>query len=376
MSNINTPVSTETLFALTLSECAEFIGAVGHQVTTLVQGHMGCGKSALLKMLAAKYPAHVPVYFDCTTKDVGDVLLPKVLGNDDLHYVRFAPNEELGLHHADRPIILMIDELGKAQPGVKNALLRLMHEREMGAAYRLHPESIVFATTNLGSEGVGDLLPPHARNRISVVRLKKPTVMEWIEDFAYNAGIHPVLIGWCKEMGDRLFQSFEEVINPDDPATGNPYIYHPKSARAAFVTPRSLEKASYIIWAWSEGRLPTPALKAGLIGTLGARAGCDLEAFITLYSELPKQADIIDSPETARLPGTASGQVMVVDRALATMSRELADPWMIYMARLDTEAQGLFVMQARKSSYAHNNTIMTSAQMGKWALANQHLFVQ
>ena len=62
----------------------------------------------------------------------------------------------------------MVDEYGKANPAVKNAMLRLMLERKIGS-YTLHPDSLVFATTNLGAEGVGDLLPPHARNRMTVI---------------------------------------------------------------------------------------------------------------------------------------------------------------------------------------------------------------
>jgi hypothetical protein len=32
---------------------------------------MGSGKSTLLKMLVAKFPEHIPRYFDCTTKPRG-----------------------------------------------------------------------------------------------------------------------------------------------------------------------------------------------------------------------------------------------------------------------------------------------------------------
>jgi MoxR-like ATPase len=72
------------------------------------------------------------------------------------------------VHTMTSQIILMIDEFGKSNPAVKLALLRMMLERKIGS-YTLHPESIVFATTNLGGEGVGDLLPAHACNRLTVI---------------------------------------------------------------------------------------------------------------------------------------------------------------------------------------------------------------
>jgi hypothetical protein len=363
--------TAEQLFAQSINECAESILATGNKVTTLVQGHMGTGKSSILKMLASQLPDHVPCYFDCTTKDLGDLMLPKILSDgDDSQYVRFVPNEEMGIHH-DKPIILMVDEFGKANPSVKNGMMRVMLERTMGTK-RLHPDSIVFATTNLGTEGVGDLLMPHHRNRITVIRMKKPNATEWIEDFALNAGIHPALIMWVKEHGEQLFQSYEEIENPDDEVGGNPYIYHPKAQRPAFVTPRSLELASH--WLWAKDKLSKNALKSNLIGTIGARGGADLDAYIELVDQLPKQEEIKTSPDTAKVPTTASAVVMVVYRALATMNKDFIDPFMVYLNRLDKEAQGLFAMQVRNPKYAKQSMVMSNKKFTDWCMANNFMF--
>jgi hypothetical protein len=265
----------------------------------------------------------------------------------------------------------MIDEFGKANPSVKNGMMRIMLERAIGSK-KLHPDSIIFATTNIGAEGVGDLLQPHHRNRITVVRVKKPTATDWIEGFALNAGIHPSMILWVKEHGEQLFQSFEEIDNPDDQVGGNPYIYHPKVQRNAFVTPRSLELASH--WLWAKDRISGSALKSALIGTIGDRAGSDLGAYIHLVDELPKQDDIKNNPETAKVPSTASAIVMVVYRALATMNRELVDPWMVYLNRLDKEAQGLFAMQVRNPKYQKQSVVMQSKKFVEWCMANNYMF--
>jgi len=176
------------LFALNLDQIAKAIKANGHKRTMLVQGHMGTGKSSLLKNLSADLPNHMPCYFDCTTKDLGDITIPDIAKlNDGTGFVTYLTNEELGAH-SDKPIILMIDEYGKANPAVKNALLRLMLERKIGS-YTLHPESIVFATTNLGNEGVGDLLPPHARNRMTVITSRsrpQPSGLSGVSRMAWN----------------------------------------------------------------------------------------------------------------------------------------------------------------------------------------------
>ena len=157
--------SATQMYAVSLDQCVDAIVAYGDKRTILAQGHMGIGKSSMLTTLAERLPNHTPCYFDCTTKDLGDIMIPKMAQLDGQNYVTYATNEELGVH-LNKPIILMIDEFGKANPAVKNALLRVILERKIGS-YELPEGSIVFATTNLGAEGVGDMLLPHQRDRVA-----------------------------------------------------------------------------------------------------------------------------------------------------------------------------------------------------------------
>jgi hypothetical protein len=259
-------MNAQKMYALSLDQITNAILVGGHKRTILVQGHMGTGKSSMLNILSQELPKHIPCYLDCTTKDLGDITVPNLAKLDDgTGYVTYLTNEELGAHH-DVPVILMIDEYGKANPAVKNALLRLMLERKIGS-YTLHPDSIVFATTNLGAEGVGDLLPAHARNRITVVTSRKPTAEEWIE-WGINNGIHPTVLGWVRE-NPQVMQSFEDVFDPDE----NPHIFHPQVPRAAFVTPRSLEAASD--WLHEQSSFDDQTLTSLLMGTIGDRGALD-----------------------------------------------------------------------------------------------------
>ena len=110
------------MYAINLDQCVKSIAAVGTKRTILMQGDMGGGKSSTLHTLTEMFPNHVPCYFDCTTKDLGDLNLPNMAVMNEKGYVTFVPNEELGAH-LGKPVIIMIDELGKANPAVKNALL-------------------------------------------------------------------------------------------------------------------------------------------------------------------------------------------------------------------------------------------------------------
>ena len=354
----------QQMYALNLEQSAQLIEAIGHMVTVLMQGDIGTGKSSTLGELSARLPTHHGVYFDCTTKDLGDMMIPSLQSIEADGCVRMIPNEELGVH-LEQPVILMIDEFGKANPSVKNAMLRLMLERKIGS-YSLHPDSIVFATTNKGSEGVGDMLPPHARNRMTVIQVRKTDHMDWIE-WGINNGIDATLLGWVKD-NPQLMASFEDVKDPDE----NPYIFHPKQQRAAFVTPRSLHAASDILK--QREAFDDQTLTAALMGTIGDRGAMDLMSFVKLADQLPSLQSVKDDPKNAKVPDSAAAICMVVYRTLAALEKDWLNAWMDYLPRLDTEAQALFANGVRAPKYSKQAMVMQNKKFTEWAMKNSHLY--
>ena len=352
------------MYALSLDQVTNAIKQGGNKRTILVQGDMGTGKSSILNVLAKELPTHTACYFDCTTKDLGDIMIPKMADVDGKNFVTYATNEELGVH-LNKPIILMIDEFGKSNPAVKNALLRIILERKIGS-YTMHPDSIVFATTNKGSEGVGDLLPPHARNRMTVIQTRKPSQEEWI-DWGINNKVDATILGWAKD-NPQIFHSYEDVKNPDD----NPYIFHPNQQRTAFVTPRSLESASD--WVKLRDTMDDTTLTGLLMGTIGERGAMDLMAFVKLADQMPKRDDILKDPKNAKIPTSASAVVMVVFRSLASMSKDYINPFMEYLVRLDQEAQGMFANGVRNPKYHAQQLVMTNKKFTDWAMQNNYMF--
>jgi len=357
------------LYEVSINQCANMMTA-NRSRTTFVQGHMGSGKSSILKLLGSRLPSHTMVYFDCTTKDLGDMALPVLQHVDRDGCVRFIPTEELGIH-LGKPVIVMIDEFGKANPSVKNALLRFMLEREF-AGYKLHPDSIVFCTTNLGAEGVGDLVPPHARNRVTILRMRNSTTEEWVENFVIPNGIDPVMIAFV--LDDRykhdLAAKFDEV---DDPKT-NEMIYHPKDkTRESFFTWRSCEAASD--WLKVRGQMSNHELTAALIGTIGGKAAAELSAFVAVGDQLPSLESIKKSPHNADIPTAPVACSMVVYRTLSCIERSWMDSWMDYMVRLPRELQVMFAMQVRKNNYVKRDEVMSNSKFTKWCLDNNFIAV-
>ena len=334
--------------------------------TMLVEGHMGSGKTTLLEMLGekTKYPMF---YVDCTTMDLGDIMIPKINRLEGEDFVSYAINEAFGLHFKDTPIIVMLDELGKANNSVKLGLTRFQLERMLGN-YKLHPKSLLFATTNLSAEGVGDMLQAHQCDRITVAEMRKPTSEEWIT-WGINNDIDHNVLGFAKEF-PHIFDDFRDVKNPDD----NPFIFHPQAVgRSKFVTARGLEKASN--WLKVRDKLSDNSLMGNLIGTIGERGALDLMSFVKLADQMPRREDIIKDPKTAKIPNSASAICMVVFSALASMDREYINPWMDYLDRLgDSDAQALFANGVRDGKYNKQSLVMTNAKFTKWSRDNNHMF--
>ena len=353
--------------ALNFNQTTDLVSYVGHKRSVLIEGHMGVGKSSLLPYIVKKLGSeYTGFYFDCTTKDVGDITIPVIQEIDESgQFVRFVTNEELGAH-TGKPVIIMLDEFGKSNRSVQNALTRLILEHKVGMR-ELHPKSIVFAVTNLGAENVGDLMEAHKRNRFISVRMTKPTAEDWIVDFGVPNGLHTAVLGFANEY-KSMFDSFEDVQDPDD----NPYIFHPREERAAFVTPRSLHACSDILQ--QEDKLDHHTLKAALVGAIGLRGGTDLMAFVSMVGQLPSLDSIKQDPMGALVPTSAGPVIMTVTKALQGMDRELITPWMKYLERLAIEPQTLFGRSAMHNDYKQRKIVTQNELFGEWSRNNAHLF--
>lgn len=358
MSNV-----TKSYNSISLADAASLVSAVGGRVTCLFSGEMGIGKSSMLNTLREQHPDHHTIYLEAQTLDVGDIQMPKFKNVDGHDVVAFVPNEALGIH-STKPVILMIDELGKASKAVMNALLRIMLERKLGAL-SLPEGSMVFATTNLGVEGLGDNIPAHARNRLCQMRIRKPTAMEWIEEYAIKAGIHPVVIGAALEF-PAMFESFEAVEDPNS----NHYIFHPKQPRTAFVTPRSLEKASDILKATDA--LSDDVRIHALMGVVGEAAAMDILTLVKLDDALPRWEQVVIDPENAKLPKGGAASCMLIAKACQRIDKDTFDKWMTYAERMSKEAQALFARTVMRGD--KRNLACTNKRFTVWATSNMYMF--
>jgi hypothetical protein len=358
---------------LSLTQFADAIATVGQDVTVIGQGEPGIGKSAVLKMLAKRFPEYEVAYIDCTLLDLGDFALPyteEVLTGDNKKKVtKFAPNARFKMH-TGKPVIIMLDEIGKAMKAVKNVLLTLMLEKRIGDDYLPvsadGKQSIVFGTTNLASDNLGDALEAHARNRVAFVSVRKSDADEWLEGYAIPNKLNPVVCAWVKQFPHAL-ASYTDLAQAD-----NLYIYNPKKASvSAFVTPRSLEKASHIADKRDAlGDALTISLLSGVVGESAAR---DMQAFFTVVDKMPSWDAVIADPKGAKVPDDTIARCILVFSAITRVERDTLGKWMSYLQRMEKEWQALFATSVMKSPQKQAFCV-TNKEFKDWALANQWLF--
>jgi hypothetical protein len=163
-----------------------------------------------------------------------------------------------------------------------------------------------------------------------------------------------------------MFESFENVEDPNM----NHYIFHPKSPRTAFVTPRSLEKASDILK--STEHLPDDVRIHALMGVVGEAAAMDILTLVKLNDALPTWEAVIKNPEDAKLPKGAAAYCMMTAKAVQRVERETFNAWMTYVERLPKEVQALWARSVMRSAKVGIAT--THKGFTKWAAENSFLF--
>lgn len=284
---------------VTINELRKAIPMYASEITCVIQSEPGCGKSSLLSAIAADHgdtwqrPGDVCpkdrycyVYVDCPVKDLSDVgMAIPVHAEKRLEYYA----NELFQLDDPRPKVIMLDEFMKSPKLLQVLWTRLMLERMVGER-RLPEGSLVFATSNNQTDGVGDTMLAHAGNRVMILKMKKPSDTEWTV-WATDAKIHPLLRAWVSLNPSALASYL------DGNQEQNPYIFRPENRNLSFVSPRSLAKCDVILR--NKALMGEDVTIAALAGTVGEAAAASLGAFLTMDKDLTPPREILKNPTTA-----------------------------------------------------------------------------
>jgi hypothetical protein len=365
---------------VTINELRKIIPLIGGDLTPVIQSEPGCGKTSLLAMIAEdngdkwrKPGDDFPedkfdyIYVDCPVKDMSDIgmTIPNHTSKSLEYYV--ADLFKLG---NGKPKCILLDEFMKSAKLLQVIFTRMMLERMAGdvplPTGADGTKSIVFATSNNASDGVGDSMLAHAGNRVCIMRMAKPTPDEWLAWASAN-GVSRVIRAWVA-MFPRSLASYVDGDQAD-----NPYIFKPSMTSLSFVSPRSLAKADVIVR--NRDALSENAVKVALAGTIGASAAGDMAAFLSLEKSLTDVKDIVKNPEDIEVPKDVSAQLMIMFQAVDVLStQDELTKFMLFVERIpSSEVQGVFFTMMMRSPKALR-LARNNAKIAEWAKDNHDLF--
>lgn len=347
---------------ISLSQAASLIR---HNPDTvfLLQGEPGIGKSSLLEALAEDL-GYEYAYIDVPNMDLGDICMPVV--DHQTKTTKYYPNARFKLQEG-KPVLIMLDEFSKGADPVKNMLHPLFEKAnprlgDVPLPRQPHP-SIVFLTGNLSTDGVGDSLKAHTRNRIVPVTVRKPNAEEWVMWGSKN-DIAPEVLAFVHRYPHVLASYL------DEDQKDNEFIFNPRKPQNAFVSPRSLHTASNIVKA--RQHVDNDTLIAALSGAIGEPASRALQAFIAFADQLPAWEAIIKDPRNAPVPDNPGACSVVTYGAISKVSKENIDAFMTYIERFEPEWQAVFCIQLSKNP-AKQKIAFSSASFARWVAVNQDL---
>jgi hypothetical protein len=345
--------------SITLKQAANLI-RTNPTTRFLLQGEPGIGKSSLLESIANGM-GYDYAYIDVPNMDLGDIAMPVI--DHETKTTRYYPNARFGIHNG-KPMVIMLDEFTKGADPVKNMLHPMLEKANPRLGdLPLDSNTVVFLTGNLSTDGVGDNLKAHSRNRLVPVTISKPDADQWIE-WAINKGIEAEVIAWVNRFPHAM-ASYTDAGQGD-----NPYIYNPKNSQKAFVSPRSLETASNIVRTRKDNDPET--VIAALTGAIGESAARDMQAYIEFSDQLPTWESTIQHPKTTSIPTSAGACAIVVFGAIARVDKTTIAPFMEYLERFDAEWQAVFAINIAKTPSKQSIAFSCKA-FADWVAKNHDL---
>jgi len=375
---------------VSINELRKIIPLIGGELTPVIQSEPGCGKTSLLAMIAAdngdkwrKPGDDFPedkfdyIYVDCPVKDMSDIGM--TIPNHATKSLEYYVSSLFRLSNG-KPKVILLDEFMKSPKLLQVIFTRLMLERMVGdeplPVGADGTKSVVFATSNNSTDGVGDSMLAHAGNRVCIMRMAKPTVNEWLEwagesvtiGGIVRARVSRVIRAWVA-MFPRCLASYTEGEDQKD----NPYIFKPSMTSLSFVSPRSLAKADVIVR--NRDGMSENAVKVALAGTIGASAAGDMAAFLSLEKSLTDVKDIIKAPESVAVPTDVSAQLMIMFQAVDTLAtQDELTKFMQFVERIpSSEVQAVFFTMMMRNPKALR-LARNNLKIAEWAKNNHEMF--
>jgi MoxR-like ATPase len=297
------------------------------KVRFMLRGEPGVGKTSIAEEIARITRLALSM-LDVPNLDLGDVCMPVI--DHESKVTRYYPNARFGIHTGE-PVVMCFDEFTKGAEPVKNMLHPALEVFKPRLGDVSIPEgSFIYLTGNLDTDGVGDGLAQHTRQRVVELIVRKPNATEWLKWAAAN-GIHPVVMAWV----DRYPQALASYVD----GTKNEFIFHPSNPQDNVVSPRTLEISSNIIW--NIDKYDEDTLDAALTGT------------------------------ATEVPSDPGARAVMTFGLLEHVEKDTLTPILQYLRRMEEEWQVVFCVALAR--HANKDIAFNNREFSLWAADNEDL---
>lgn len=304
---------------VTIEEAANLIPVISttiegddSHITPIFLSEPGVGKTSILKLLKQKMgDGYDYIYVDCPSKDYMDIAA--VIPNHDSK----ALDQYVGaLFKMDspKPKVIMLDELFKVPKLMGVIYTRLMLERVVGDR-ELPMGSMVFGTSNNGSDGVGDSVQAHVGNRVALIPMEKSNATKW-NIWAGENGVSNTIRAFVA-LNPRIMASYKDGGQDD-----NPMIFNPTrpSQSVSFASPRSVFKLNRVVV--NRDIIGHKAADVTIAGIVGLSTQKALSVFIDMEKQLIPISKIIADPEGVTMPEDVAALCMIMFNAIDEITTE------------------------------------------------------
>jgi len=221
----------------------------GLQVSWMLHGRPGVGKTELVQTLAARKGATL---YDLrlTTIEPQDLRGLPFYDHETARTVWYRP-EDLP-DDPDRPAILFLDELTAAAPTLQPTVYGLLQERRVGR-HRLPDSVFIVAAGNMVEDGAIAYEMGTALSDRLIHMIVQADADDWLTAYAPGAGIHPAVAAFLRGRPD-LLETTEDAL---------------RRGHAIACTPRSWTRVSQILHAVPD-RAARQVMVAGTVGEAAA----------------------------------------------------------------------------------------------------------
>ena len=316
---------------LTHQGCIEAILAAGSNLTTIILGEPGIGKTSMQKTIASILTTHQPIYLDMANMDHGDLLMR--VPNHDSKTVEEYIGQVLCMNDP-RPKLIDMDEIGKMPKIIQPTVTRMMLEHSVGDR-KLPKGSVIWGTSNMTTDGLGDFIPAHTGNRIMVLHLGKPDADQTNVIYS-NLGVSSITRAWIA-MNRRVCASYL-TCDKDELAT-NPFIFNPTKKQLSFCSMRSMHKNDTVVVKKID-RLKPHVAEAMMSGIIGSAAAHSMMTFMTMAKDVVPIKDVFDNPTTVHIPEKDAALFLMCFNALDELQTQ--DELSAFITYLDRKQSSMF----------------------------------